>query len=473
MKVLFINSPTQIYEHTRAERYDVIPPIGLGYLATVAAQFLEKENVALLDAEYLGYSMPDIISYVKKFAPDLIGINIFSPNEHVVTEMITRIKSAIPGVSICLGGVHARIAGRDLFKNPVISKSVDFICIGNGENTMRDIIHHFQGQRTDYAKISGIAYQQGGYVHVTREVPLTKADLDEEIILDHSFFDNDLRRCGDKVESFLLSSRGCPFKCEFCAAQILNRSNRVLLRSIKSIEKELEALLRQGCNYIRFVDDLLLASHDRICELTNMLERQSCNQNNFGFEANGRANIMSRLPRNLWGKLIRSGLLEIEIGIESGSPRILRTMNKKIGLDDIEKTVQMASEYGIKVKGFIMVGYPKENKSDISMTIKFMRHLKKLHSGIRFSPVPTKMYPGTLLFRRVNPTLTENALEGSICVDISHYGQGKKEKSILSGRTRYNAMHATRDGEPMALSELSGNADTQYVLESLAEMCLI
>jgi radical SAM superfamily enzyme YgiQ (UPF0313 family) len=167
------------------------------------------------------------------------------------------------------------------------------------------------------------------------------------------------------------------------------------------------------------------------------------------------------------------GLKELEVGIESGSPRVLRLMGKRSSRKDVVKTLRKAFAYGIKVKGFLMVGYPSETKRELDITVQFARQLKAIGGNrIRFSPVIAKAYPGTEMYERYK-SIVEHFTDDTL-IDLTEWSKQEYPADVLAllkARTRYNAVH-TQNGQPVVLSELTGGASLEHVLDGLVRLIL-
>lgn len=469
--LVFVNTPTQRYlESGRQYSYTTIPPYGLGYVATVASKIIGRSNIAFIDGEYLGLSPEKLCQEVLSLQPEFVCLNVTTPNYSLCKEIIKCLGRNL-GRKIILGGPHAILRPREILTERNIYRYLLFLATGEGEIP---ITQFSNGYKID--EIMGIAYIKSNQpvIKPPAELPLDELN---SLFIDRRFFKNDPNVWSDgKIkESYLLSSRGCSFNCSFCAAKKIS-CQRVKLRSEESIKTELEQLLKMGVNYLRFIDDLLFISKKRIAELFNIFSSLGLSYHNFGFEANGRANIMASLEDKYWDMLKTIGFQELEIGIESGSPKILAKMRKGITPDEVIKTVKKAVLYGIKVKGFIIVGYAGEKAEDLAMTVDLVKRLKEIGgSKIRFSPFPAKAYPGTALFEEVKKYADKVNFDEQVEIDLSKSYERKislvNQKSLFQ-RTRYNTIQ-TKAGKPVALSEITGGASLDLVNEVLAKIVLI
>lgn len=466
-RISFVNSPTQLYSDTdknELENYSTIPPLGLGYVATAAAEVVGRENVAFLDAEYHRLSPVEVAQWVKSECAEYIAINVTTPNYGIVKNIISEIRK-ITACKIILGGAHAVLTPDTILIDRDIRDLIYCVCVGDGEPMIIDLL-----QGKDLNDVANIMFLNDDSRIVDSKKRTSLKNLD--LMIDRTFFKNGFIVVGNKKESYILTARGCPFRCSFCAAPTMN--NKFRRRSDESIRKELHECINNGANYIRFVDDLFLTDEGRVLELKAIWDAVGLNRNNFGFEATARSNIVSKFSDETWSYLREMGLVEIEIGIESGSQRILGMMEKKTTNKEVITTVQTALKHGVCVKGFLMVGYPTEKTSDLTMTINLAKELKRMGGAhIRFSPVVVKSYPGTKIYEE--SLMQFDNSKSDMLIDVVDYLKDcltDDQKNIVRKRTRYNAVH-TLNGKPTSLSERTGGASLRSVLQTLVELILI
>ena len=436
-------------------------------MATAASEVVGPERVKLIDAEHLRLSPSETARRITAQDPAYVCINIASPNYAIAREIIYLTGRDL-GQRIVVGGPHAILSPDSILLDRDIGRHILGVCTGDGEPSIQGLLNG-----TDRAHIPNFKYldRQGQVASSLLCERLSKDQLNNRI-LDRRFFANDPLVNDQKVESYVLSSRGCPFRCDFCAAPRLN--GQLTRRSTQSLIEELRRLSALGVNHVRFVDDLLLTSEKHAVELKIVFDALGFRAPSFGFEATGRASIVANYKPAMWDMLAGMGLEELEIGVESGSPRVLRLMGKRTGLEEVFCTVRQAVAHGIRVKGFLMVGYPTETRNELDLTVKLAAELKSIAGdAIRFSPVIAKAYPGTLLYEQ-HRELAQSFGDDTL-VDLTEGFTNSLPASaahLLKARTRYNAIH-TLHGYPVTLSELTGGASLEEVMEALSKLILI
>lgn len=468
--ILFINSPLEKYPvGGREYDYDCMPPYGMLYCATVCMNILGKEKVKVLDAEYYGLSLEQIVCAIEKLDPVFVAINVTSINLPVVIDIISHVKN---DNSVIIGGTHAILSPEDLFDTSIINKIL-FICNGEGESVYQQF---FNGVPIE--KISNISYYNENKIinnNSSISFPLDQLIVSREILP----YDPKQWKNSNIIESYMLTSRGCPYSCSFCSANVICK-NKIILRSVEAIINEFNYLKCMGVNYIRFIDDLFMINESRLVSICDCIRSVGWSKLNFGFEATGRISTLNKIDSYCWQTLEQSGCKELEIGIESGSEKILKIMNKGYRIRDLFNVIDNALKHGIRIKAFIICGYLNETLDDLLETLRLCMKLKEVAKDrIRFSAVPAKAYPKTVLYRELMSfprmrdinkywfCFTQN-------IDLADYlgVEDPATITILKKRTRYNGMHVL-NGIPTSISEISGGANTGDVLKILSDIALI
>jgi radical SAM superfamily enzyme YgiQ (UPF0313 family) len=196
-------------------------------------------------------------------------------------------------------------------------------------------------------------------------------DLDSVSFPDRDLFDwyiNDSGIHGSmKPSTTVITSRGCPFRCNFCCKGH-EMYRRFRARSSDNVIEELEWLVCKGVRHVRFVDDCFTLNRDRVIDLCSELKRLPVT-----WIAITRSDCVDDVTLNA---MREGGCVQIDLGVETGSPRLLREMNKRETVDQQAWAIKEAKKLGIKVKVFLMMGYPTEDEEDRSMTLEFLRYTK-------------------------------------------------------------------------------------------------
>ena len=188
----------------------------------------------------------------------------------------------------------------------------------------------------------------------------------------------------------VLSSRGCPYNCDYCAVNsIWKRKYRT--RSIENIVDEIELLIkRYGVKEIHFEDDNLTLNRQRVIELCDEIKRRNLK---FSWACPNGIRI-DTLDEKLLKRMKESGCYSISFGIESGSQKVLDDVHKRLDLKIVPGVVRTARKVGIETKGFFIVGFPTDTEETIRQTVEFAKSLP-LDVAAFFVCMPL---PGSKLF---------------------------------------------------------------------------
>ncbi len=353
-------------------RHVIQPPLGLGYIAS----FL-RERMPGVEIKIVAW---DVKSELERFCPDIVGISSFTLTYGVARDIARLCKGkALP---VIVGGVHISALPATL------APEMDVGVIGEGEETMLDIMQVFSEYGLNYEKLSEIK----GLLFRNKAGDIIRTEARELIEpLDRLPFPaRDLLsiRKGDAITAF--SSRGCPYKCVYCFSSRFFR--RVRFHSPEYVLRELRAIIQDYAPlYIEFYDDLFIADNKRLRQIVHLIEQEKINKK-VTFLVNCRANLVTEEVANL---LRRMNALEVLIGFESGSDRTLRYLKGAgITVADGRNAIRLLKEQKIRVKGDFIIGSPEETKEEILETLKFIKT-----SGLVFvDTFPLTPLPGTPLW---------------------------------------------------------------------------
>lgn len=282
-------------------------------------------------------------------------------------------------------------------------KGADFVLLGEGEQSLLDIVNGVRDGQQNFSDIRGLAFLQHGMVVKTQARPVMK-DLDALPMPAWDLIDIPAYRSVHLEHHGYFSlnvstTRGCPFKCNWCAKPIYG--NRYNARSPQHVVRELRWLKAQyGFDHIWFCDDIFGLKPGWVNEFADLVEKAGLQ---FRFKIQSRADLL--LQENYVAALARAGCENSWMGAESGSQKILDAMDKGTRVEQIYEATYLLREYGIRPSFFIQFGYPGEAKEDIRKTIRMINRLLPDSLGISVSyPLP-----GTPFYERVKADLKEKA----------------------------------------------------------------
>ncbi len=346
----------------------LFPPLGLAYVAAYL-----RDRIAGIDVVII---TDQIEEKIRSFQPDLVGLSTVSQNYNLAKEYARICKSR--GVPVIIGGTHISALP------DTMTGDMDLAVIGEGEQTMAEIVNRFlaAGKRLDTCReLTGLAYRENGKLHLNPpRTEITPLDC-------IPFPARDLLTIPKQGIIHLFSSRGCPYRCNFCVSSRYWEKLRFF-----SAEYVLEEIDRVVAEYkpitIGFYDDLFIASKPRLIEIVEGLEKRGYGSK-IEFVLNGRANL---IDDDMAVLLKRMNVVAVNLGLESGSDSVLSYLKGEAATVETNRTaLEVLHLHGINSHGTFIIGSPGETEEDILATEAFIRN-SKLFSFDVYLLTP---YPGT------------------------------------------------------------------------------
>jgi anaerobic magnesium-protoporphyrin IX monomethyl ester cyclase len=435
-KVIFI-SPSYIDLYGKiskaAGRYF---PLGLGYIASYVRKY-GKHEVQIYEPEAQRLKDSDLIEIIKKQDPDIIGLTCSTPNFFRALELAVFSKKHSKA-KIVLGGVHATAIPEYIINN--YSEFIDFVVVGEGEQTMLELIDSIENKRTAN-NINGLAFKDGSKVVITKPrdyiCDLDKIPFPARDLIPQNLFYPNLHNARYKNCASILTSRGCPFNCTFCAARLVS-GKQYRMHSAEYVIDEMEMLKKEyQTEQLLITDDTFTINRNRLEEICRAMIKKKLNLKWFCFS---QVNTVNKESLKL---MKEAGCFSIGFGVESSDEMILRNMGKNIKPEQALKTINIANKIGLKTQAFYIFGSPGETKEQMQKTIKFSR---KVNSTMAFYNMLVP-YPGTKDFDFYFKNISLKDINWKNFVAIG-------EESVLK-----NAAVSTKE-----IVKLMANANTTYYL---------
>lgn len=362
------------------------PPLGIAYIAAN----LERSGikVKIIDAPTLELSHQEVLSQVKRFKPDFVGISVTMQSYKSACQHVKELKNVLPKCKFVFGGPIVTFESEKIMKEFSI---LDFCVRGEGEETMVDLVKTIMAKKSP-KYVLGLTWRHHHQIVKNPERPLI-ANLDKLPspawhLLPMKEYRGTTDLGGGQPFATMIATRGCIYHCRFCAATIMWRGQR--RRRLENVLNEMGNLAEQYCiRYLHFPDDLLLANKAYAKEFCQGIIKRGLNK--IQWSCNGRVNLMDQ---ELLENLKKAGCVCIYYGIESGSQKILDAIDKGVTLAKIVKAVKLTHQAGIRVSGSLLIGYPGETKKTIEQTLRFAIKLNLDYASFHLV-VP---YPGTPLY---------------------------------------------------------------------------
>jgi anaerobic magnesium-protoporphyrin IX monomethyl ester cyclase len=282
-----------------------------------------------------------------------------------------------------------------------LEKGADFIILGEGDQTLLHLVTAIRNGHEDFSGIPGLAWLENA-IPVRSAARKVMKDLDQlpqpawDLVDIESYRKVWMHKHG-YFSLNISTTRGCPFKCNWCAKPIYG--NRYNARSPRHVVNELKWLKQKiDFDHIWMCDDIFGLKPGWVNEFADLVENEHLD---FKFKIQSRADLL--LQENYVEALARAGCADAWMGAESGSQKILDAMDKGTTVEQIAGATRLLRQHGIHPSFFIQFGYPGETKEDIAMTIRMIKKLLPDSLGISVSyPLP-----GTVFYERVKADLKE------------------------------------------------------------------
>jgi anaerobic magnesium-protoporphyrin IX monomethyl ester cyclase len=391
--VLLTHSYHLPYDRKQAQKMEPYPPLGTLY----AAGFLRANgiSVALFDS-MLEQPEEGLRQALRLHKPKIVGI--YEDDFNFLTKMcLTRMRELAwqmidiareHGARVVVHGSDATDHAREFLQN-----GAECIIQGEAEYSLLEAVKALMGGES-VANIPGVkCLSQGGSLRSLEsgsrirsgraaELPLPARDL-----IDLSAYRKAWKDAHGKFSLNLVASRGCPFRCNWCAKPIFGDSYK--LRPAADVASEMRLLKEEyGAEHLWFADDIFGLNRHWLEELAQAVEAGGCV---IPFKIQARADLLTRESASA---LRRAGCAEVWMGAESGSQKILDAMDKGLRVEEVISAREHLKSEGVRGCYFLQFGYPGEHWEDIRKTIALVRETKPDDIGVSFSyPLPnTRFY---------------------------------------------------------------------------------
>lgn len=399
--ILFTHSYFLRFDPKQWKTAQPYAPLGTMYAAALMRE--EGYEVSLFDTMF-AHSSQEVLPHLQKHKPKFFVI--YDDGFNYLTKMcLTNMREAafemirLAKQNDCTVIVSSSDS-TDRYEL-YLDKGADFILLGEAEITLLELMKALSNNETNFLAVQGLAYKQNGNLIKTVKRNVLK-DLDSLPFPAWDLVDMEPYRkmwmsSAGYFSINMGTTRGCPFKCNWCAKPIYG--NRYNSRSPENVVGELKMLREKyHFDHIWFCDDIFGLKPDWVHRFADLAEQENLK---LKFKIQARADLL--LQENYIRDLARAGCDNIWMGAESGSQKILDAMDKGTTVEQIFESTKLIKKYGMKPSFFIQFGYPGETKEDIEKTIKMISALLPYDIGISVSyPLP-----GTKFYEKVEAELKE------------------------------------------------------------------
>ena len=381
-RVLLIN-PRATYVNEIAQK--CYPPMNLLYLATALRG--AGIGVKIVDANAVKMWDEELAETCREYDPGLIGVPIYTEIQASVHRMMTALHAADPSARFVFGGPHASALPEDTLDR---FQMVDFILRGEAEHSLVKLCEALQG-RMPLDQVPGLV-RRGDDGHI--ETPQQKAnkDLDKlgfparDLVADvyekKKYYSLLVRH---KPVDTLVTSRGCPFACNFC----YNQNHTYRCRSTDHVMEEILSVLDRGIRDIEFLDDTFTFRREHAMAVFNAVIREKLP---ISFRIKSRVDVVDE---ELLATAKKAGVYLVAYGTESGDEEMLQRMNKRTTAAENERAIRLTKQAGIQCHTSWIFGYPGETPESIQNTINMIVRTKPTTAQIAM----LRPYPQTVVYR--------------------------------------------------------------------------
>jgi len=407
MKVLLTNPPSEMngkiykragvrwpapghrYEHFRDPKRYVSFPFFLAYAASVLRN--DGNVVYAIDAVALQMDEKTFYKKVKKRSPDLIIQETSTPTIELDLKIAKKMKK-LTNAKIVFVGAHASVYPEDMLKN----EPVDYVAIGEYEYTVRELVQKLnRSQKIDHVK--GIAFKKRGKVIVNArrllidpldDLPFPARDIfpiDDEP--DIELYQDGMGKVAPEVK--LLSSRGCPFRCNYCLWIQVIYPGKYRMHSAKRVVDEIEYVINNcGAKSIYFDDDTFTANPKHVLDICSEIKKR-------GIKITWAAMCDAiAITEEMVRAMSEAGCRTAMFGLESADEDILKRIGKPLDLKKIRQVVNWYHKYNIMTHVTNCYGLTGDNHKTMKKTLEFTCALGVDSCQFSFA-IP---YPGTRYF---------------------------------------------------------------------------
>jgi radical SAM superfamily enzyme YgiQ (UPF0313 family) len=401
--VLLTHSYHLYFDRKQTRKMQPYPPLGTLYAAALLRSY--GISVALFDT-MLSNPEESFQEALEQHSPKIVVV--YEDNFNFLSKMcLSRMRTVAFGIleAAQRAGCTVLVNGSDAsdHASDYLNHGSRCVLMGEAEWTLLELVQHLlRDDHCDISDIAGITYLHSGTREPMHTPPralmrdLNLLPMPARDLVDVEKYATAWKAAHGLFSLNIVSSRGCPYRCNWCAKPIYG--DHFSVRSPLSVAEEMRILKRDyGAEHLWFADDIFGLKPKWVCELASEVERLDAA---IPFKMQSRVDLMTP---DAVRALQRAGCAEVWMGVESGSQKILSAMDKGTHVEQIAIARKNLEDHGIRACYFLQFGYPSENWQDIQKTIALVRQTRPDDIGVSVSyPLP-----GTRFFDQVQAQLGE------------------------------------------------------------------
>lgn len=346
------------------------PPFGILYLAAILEKMGQDVQLQAITPESDGFDLRDYDVIMYSLSASCVYKMMLSNKER---------SNILESSIVIVGGIHASIFPYETLRD----FRSDYVIKGEGEISLYELMRFLLHERVD-DNIKGVLSKKNPTLAVENSDIVTDLDLipyparhllpEEDFIMVGRLSKRNIKM------TRILTSRGCPFNCYFCGGQIKNLRYRNGLK----IKQELEMLIEKyGIQGFVINDENFTVNKKRVVEICEAIADLKLPWSSLS--------RVDTIDEEMAAAMAKAGCIELKFGFESGSDTMLQLMNKRATVAQAQRAIDICYRSGIKVKGFLIHGFPGENETTTSETINFINKNKEKIDRVslfRWTPLP-------------------------------------------------------------------------------------
>ena len=391
-----------------------VMPLALGYLKSNCDPI--RHDIHLIDCalDDITASSAEFEVRLRKLEPDVVGVSVWSPTFFEGLEALKVAKKINPNVITVMGGSHASSYSENVMSN----ECVDFVFKGEAELSFPKFLDQIIDNKVELGSLLGLVYVDSNGTLI-QNVMEREEDVDLINIPDYKFMNLSgyiskgyKWNTPDKFNAPIWVTRGCPYRCTFCAAPMLN-GKPIRTHSIEYMEKWIKILKEEyNITWFNIIDDNFTFNRRYAKEFC---ERMISLDLGVHFGTPNGIRLQKGGPE-LWSLMKKAGWETLNVAPESGSQHVMDIMKKDLNLDIVPAVVREIRAAGLKVQAYFILGYPGERKEDIKLTSKLIKKCRFNFVFLNnFQPLPGTPIYDDLVSRGeiVDGLLPENYSDGT------------------------------------------------------------
>ena len=344
-------------------------------------------------------------------APKIISFYTRCDTYHIILKIAERIKTLLPDTYVVFAGPQADISAADTIHEMPF---VDFVCCGEGETTIVPLVSSLTKKKPDLS-IPGLVYRKGNEV-IQNPRPELLQDLNNLPMVDYAIAgvsENQNNPLDDRFRFPIDVGRGCPFGCTYCSTKTF-WGRKYRLKSPERIIAEIKDVhQRFGITSYAFNHDMFTMNKRQVLNTCKLLKK-------LDFPLIWRCSArLDCIDKEMIDVMADCGLANLYFGVESGSPRMQKLMNKNLKLDQVMSILSYVQAKNIKMTVSFIYGVPEETEDDVSQTITLISKIARL-KGVAIQTHLCTFLPGTELSTRyidqMTPAETLSDITGTTAV---------------------------------------------------------